>query len=705
MAVAWDGTRVNDADAVGSVWNDYGGGACTLEQDFYYQGNASISEQVKTSENGVYYYDSGTSNDLTTPKVIIFKVLVSTNQLLNVEGSTGAILECGSGEQSAYYRYYAFGSDTYDPPRGGWLLLPVDPNVTAWRDETIGSPSLSAVDYYAIAATMTGSVKSQNVAMDAIDIVNAGKGLTWTGSSGTFQEFVDYDEGTSSLRYGIVYTLTGISYCNGRLTIGSSTATTFTDEGAVIVFPSGRYGAGHVGIAADLQNASTAVDVTDCTFRGDGQSDLKRFFDSISQVDATNDELDITAHGYTTGDAVLYSKQGGSDAIGLTDATEYWVENVTANSISLHTSRQNAITSATPVNLSAGSSGENHSIRRQPDTRPDLAVTGTSGTFDATGCSFDRFRQIGMTSGATLTGCKILGSKTINLNQGQLDTCEISTQTSVEGEALVVTSDISDIADCEFTAGVNGGHAIEINSTSGGSGFSGNVFTDYGPNPATFSTDNTGIDASSEVITTDAAHLMTDGHPVYYNKEGGSAAVGLTDGALYYVNAITSTTLSLHRSRWDAELDQNRINLSTSGAETHSLYSGNAAVYNSTSSGTVTIAVTNAAKPTYRNAVGATTTITLSVPVKITVKDNDLNAIQGARCYVQLAAGPFDDSNHILREETNASGVAEDTHDATGVSVTVRVRKKGYLPVMQTQTISASGLDITIQLANDPFVE
>lgn len=87
---------------------------------------------------------------------------------------------------------------------------------------------------------------------------------------------------------------------------------------------------------------------------------------------------------------------------------------------------------------------------------------------------------------------------------------------------------------------------------------------------ATFDT-NTGVDGSGEVITTAAAHGFADGQEVTYSQNGGSSNVGLTDATQYFVNPITSTTLSLHTSRANAMSDTSRVDLTSAAAETHLL--------------------------------------------------------------------------------------------------------------------------------------
>ena len=56
-------------------------------------------------------------------------------------------------------------------------------------------------------------------------------------------------------------------------------------------------------------------------------------------VSAANDTVAFTAHDYIDGDYILYSKDGGADAVGLTDATNYWINAFDANNITLYRAR------------------------------------------------------------------------------------------------------------------------------------------------------------------------------------------------------------------------------------------------------------------------------------------------------------------------------------------------------------------------------
>ena len=632
VAISDSNNRAEDFEGTPSFTSIGGGAGAGKETVTFFQGAASGSRKVVASGGAGFWVTAAATTDMTSGDngVWLCKVLLYDSADLN---STGFRVRLG-GDQSNYYEFYLADDGTQGdidyPPKGGWLIRPINPNVTAWRDASTGSPALTAVDEFAVtAAVATGAAKSENIFMDSIDM---GDGLYLVGGDstdpdGTWQDYADDDEGTQTAgRFGHVGQIEGIFFVYGKLIMGRTsagtvTATVFNDANRTLVFPGGRVAAGWNEIEVDLGNATTDVDFVDTVFVGRGRTNLAWYFDTISDVDAVNEELDITGHGFSTGDAVLYAKGGGSDAIGLTDATEYFVEVMTVDAIALHTTRQNAYTAATPVNLSAGSTGERHLLTRQPDTRPDLTVTGTTGVgFDATGCSFIGFRTITLTSKGTLTTCKLLGGASLDLNGGAIDGCEISGATTNHGVAYLVASSLANIDNSTFTSSGRG-HAIEIDTT-GTYTLTGCTFTGYGGARAQFLTSASGIDGSTEVITTTAAHGFATGDPVYYNDEGGAASVGLTDGALYYVRNLSSTTLSLHLTPSAASADVRRVNLTASGAETHSLYSGDAAIYNS-SGGLVTINVDSGTTPTIRNGVGASTTVNNNTTVTLTgLRDN-----------------------------------------------------------------------------------
>lgn len=669
MAVAFDSSnlRITDADSlspstpVAGAWTDIGGGGASLETDFFFQGSNSVSEQAKTSENGTAFVPtSATYNASGSNLLFLLKCIVTTSGLLQTTRANGQKIEIGSGgRRSAYYQWYLNTAATY-PPTGGWLIHLFDvQEAAAFVDNTVSSPSLTAINYWGHCATSTGTVKSQNVALDAIEYIGKGFGLTWTGSGGTFQDFVDFDEGTTTNRYGIVTTKSGIIYCLAWITIGSATATTFDDSGGTIVFPWTYVAEGALGIKVDLQNASTDVDLSVYSFKGQGQVSTKRFFDTALDVNGTNEEITITAHGWETGDYVIYSKEGGSDAIGLTDATGYYVYVVDADTVELYNTKVNAYGGPSGTGeqglTAATAPGENHSLVLDVDNRPDFTVSGTGGAFDADACVWDGIRVITFTSKCTLVGGFILGTGQVVLSTGSMDGVTVKTPTTAEGVALLTgLSTIANIDNCTFE-GNGSSHAVEITST-GSTSSAGNTFDDsyWSPSPDGWNFDTiTGID--SNIITTDAAHGFVDGDAAYYNNEGGSDTIGLTHGNKYYVNAPTTTTLTVHATKAAAVAGSSAITLSDgSTGETHSLYGAHAVVYNN-SGGSVTITVTSGDVPSFRNGTGASTTATAGVTIEIK------GVTEGARCVILQSSDDTQLLNDLAFTSDGAGGFKAST--------------------------------------------
>ncbi len=89
---------------------------------------------------------------------------------------------------------------------------------------------------------------------------------------------------------------------------------------------------------------------------------------------------------------------------------------------------------------------------------------------------------------------------------------------------------------------------------------------------ASFNT-TSGVNGTTEVITTDTNHNFRDGDAVTYHIPTDNIDdINLTDETTYYINSISNTTLSLHTTAADAIADTNRVNLIVgTESETHIL--------------------------------------------------------------------------------------------------------------------------------------
>jgi hypothetical protein len=307
---------------------------------------------------------------------------------------------------------------------------------------------------------------------------------------------------------------------------------------------------------------------------------------------------------------------------------------------------------------------------------------------------------------ATVTNALMLRGSVINPNIG-VDA----------GTASMETDDMTDIRFCTFSAKTlggtdgNDGHAVElITPLDAAQTSKGNKFTGFDtPSPQTFNTE-TGVNGTTEVITLAAAVSWDTGQAVYYNDKGGTETIGLTDGNQYWVNMITTTTLSLHTSAANANSDTARVNLTASGTglgEVHELGSENAAVFND-QAGAVTISVTDLGDgPSVRNGIGASTTVSNDVNVTVTVKDEAGAAVNLAQVWIAEGTDPDAPGTEVMNADTNASGIATTTYNFTSdQAIMIRIRKSStgvtrYVPVFATGTITSSGFTLTRTIVED----
>jgi hypothetical protein len=641
-----DITRQNDLDTSATFGTIGGGPGAAIITAMRYQGTAAAARRINASntDHG-FTITEGTTRDTTTAafRTFFFKGFLKQRGDLN---SNGVQLRLGS--TTSDYHLWIVGDDGtiedtafFYQLAGGFILKPVDATLSAWRYSTTGTPDETAVDIYAITANVSATANGEDLALDSLDWIENGfymVGGDGADADGTFQDFVDEDQGgvsTTVDNTGLWSQTAGVIFFYGGNSIGvnasgTATATAFTDSFVTVVCPGGYVREGFNALKFNTENASTVISLSNVTIIGQGREGTKFLIDTAATpngaIDTINDDITITSHGMKTGQQVLYDQESGTgtvvsltggDAQLVTGASGpyYYVINVDVDTIALATSIPNAV-AGTRVALSTATGI--HSLTRAPDTRPDIIVTGapSSGSIDFTDCTLQSMRNIELSDNSTITRGSIVSSQKLLINSGTLSEVSIVSPSVWSGESFLSASDLENISGCSFTSD-GAGHAIEID-TAGTYTFSANTFTSYGPASSTFLTDATGIDAATEVITTDESHAFIDGDLVYYSDEGGVASIGLTDQALYYVNSISSTTLSLHASKYNAENDVSRINLTVSGAETHALYSADAAIFNN-SGGAVTINITNDGNtPTVRNSAGSSTTVNNTKTLTIT---------------------------------------------------------------------------------------
>jgi hypothetical protein len=690
ITVTNSNNRRNDAEATTNWASDGGGGAGPQnEPDLVYQNTQAVSRKIGTTLGGLAFTEPSGSVDMTAAadSLMMFKGVWVNSAALVAAPSARHKIGSSSGN---WYGYQIVDDGTRGdidaPPTRLWTISSINPNVAAWRDFITGTPNLAAVTYFGIQGDFSGASKSENVAIDALDI---GPGLFLVGNTpdGTFEDFKAHDEDTLTNRFGHVVTIDGIFFLQGAFVIGrnaSSTvsATTFTDSNKIIQFPAGRVDEGDNVLELDLGNSSTAITMTAIVIQGKGRNNLVRWFNPDTPgVDGTNNEIDIIGHGFLTGDAVVYSSQTGSPVTGLTSGVTYFVRAVTADAIALYPmsqGRDDAYTDTSRIGLTAISSNRSHSLTRTPITWPDILFTGTSGTGIFTACTLNNIGTVTMTSGGTIESTTFNGIVLIDLAIGAtLDEVVINNPSTTEQIAVVTCSDLSDVSNCTFNANAddNGGHAVEID-TAGTFSYVGNSHVGYGPNQTTWDA-ATDVDAGLDVITV-VGHPWVTGDAIVYGALGNTPIVGLdNDGERFYARSNSVDTISMHRVRSDAIADVDRRAL-TVGTGTHTFWSANAALLNS-SSGTVTMNITGTSeRPTFRDTPGSTTVINVLVPVEV----NGLT--EGTSVVVESneTAGTVTIGDILATGFANASGefsYSQNYEEAfgAGLDVIIRTRNQG----------------------------
>jgi hypothetical protein len=262
MATVTDtGITLVDAMDSSTVTNvPTGGGGASQNTDLFIQGSASYAKRLSNVTDTGFAADESTGQDLTGLHVGIWVFYVHYSSLTALK----AIL-CSS--TANYGRYNVFdnsGSFPY-PTLGGWARLWVDADKTA--DASAGSGvDKTSVRYFGfqVSVPSVGSGSAANAFLDAIHKTNSSSGgLLLTGTSGVWDDFLAADErggGTNGGHFGIVTSRSGVIYCQGRLTLGSSSSLVFDDSGFALVFPNQQACSDtFMGISISLAHASTAI--------------------------------------------------------------------------------------------------------------------------------------------------------------------------------------------------------------------------------------------------------------------------------------------------------------------------------------------------------------------------------------------------------------------------------------------------------------
>jgi hypothetical protein len=113
--------------------------------------------------------------------------------------------------------------------------------------------------------------------------------------------------------------------------------------------------------------------------------ETNKTFNSATAVNVTSNAITLSSHGYSTGDVVIYDRNGGTIVTGLTNYAVYFVIVIDTNTIKLATSAGNA-TLGTAVDLTVVGSGSHRLYAPVTDggngyfATPTVQFTAVSGT-------------------------------------------------------------------------------------------------------------------------------------------------------------------------------------------------------------------------------------------------------------------------------------------------------------------------------------
>lgn len=478
-SISFNGFRLDDAEAIGGWVNIGGGQSGSAEGSFPYQG-ANLFNRKVTGNTGFAYdptADGKSAQNMTvTNKVWLAKIIVTDYGGLNT--TDGVALRIGSSS-NAYYRIIIAGSacpvNAYKayPPRGGLLIVPVDPNIAGYRNATQGSPNLASASYFGTVANFVSSTaKSENVGCDAIDLAESL--LVENCLSATLDDIYDFDEGDTNNRYGIFTKANETFLLLGKLafqrgTLG--TAKSFDDQGKKVIIGDGLVDSGYFGISVD-----TDIDGDSYVFSGEYQSlGTDTVVDTRADFAVTNALSNGVGSVSITGKLINFRNVNLINLVTVSDGAVIQCKNLTQGGASITNSIIECIQTA------------NNAVVANPDltllTDCDFRQEGTghaieitqTGTFTLDNLNFTGF---GGTAGSNLTPNSGASDAVIYNNSGGAVTLNISggnvpsirngagatttAELSIAWTFEVVDEDGNPVQDAEVTVTDGAGNPAEL---------------------------------------------------------------------------------------------------------------------------------------------------------------------------------------------------------------------------------------------------
>ena len=294
---------------------------------------------------------------------------------------------------------------------------------------------------------------------------------------------------------------------------------------------------------------------------------------ATSAVNASNEQVTITNHGFVANQEVVYQANGGTAIAGLTDDTIFFVKTVS---------------SANAFTLSATAGG----------TQIDITGTGNNA------------QSFSGTSTKAFTATEDFSPST---NSGS--SCTV-TRPPVSGDGSVIDATIFGITGAEAVAGVDNVTDIAVN-VAGARYVQAPTITIPVPTVRTIATAKVTTGTDTIEIT---GHNMRTGTELKYQDGGGTALAGLADNTSYFVIRVDEDNIKLGSSLSNAQAGT-EITLTETGNNAQTLEGIQAVAAATISGGEVTAITVSNGGSDYQSLPA----ITVEVP-KMTIPTSAVNA-------------------------------------------------------------------------------
>ena len=360
---------------------------------------------------------------------------------------------------------------------------------------------------------------------------------------------------------------------------------------------------------------------------------------ATSAVNASNDQITITNHGFVANQEVHYKANGGTAIAGLTDETTFFVKTrVDADAFTLSATEGGAL----------------------------IDITGTGNNAQ----SF---------SGTSTKAFTITDNFSPSTNSGSAATV---TRPPISGDGTVIDASIFGVTSGESLGGVDNITSIAVNE-DGARYVQAPTITVAAPTTRTIATAK--VSTTDDTITVDAGHNMRTGTKLTYTSGGTNMEVGgssLADSTAVFVINTGSTTAFKIASNLANALAGTALSITGTGNNAQT-FVGDTATATATVSGGVVTGITVSAVGSDYQAAPA---VTVEVP-KMTIPTSAVNA---GTDVITFAGHGLSDTDQITYNQVGGGTLMSNVTDGQ----TVFVRDKTDNTFKIAATSGGTAIDI-----------